>query len=270
MSHKEHHIMLQKAAIIGIIGGMGPEAGRILHGLIIEETKKLRHVSQDQDHCDVLHFGFPSMIPDRATYIFDQTQPNPVDVLIEIVRSAVFMGKKFNRPILSVVPCNTFHAPILLNDLMERIKQEKLDEWFVLCDFVKETVEGIAENFPPLKKIGLLSTTGTRNSLIYKKVLNEKGIELIQVTAEEQLKVDEAIYNPVDGLKALSKASDRIKALLRRYAQTLRTQGAEKVILGCTEFPLAFEDLEKEERDDLIDPMRLVAQRLIHRAYQSN
>ncbi len=62
--------MLQKAAIIGIIGGMGPEAGRILHGLIIEETKKLRHVSQDQDHCDVLHFALPSIIPDRATYIF--------------------------------------------------------------------------------------------------------------------------------------------------------------------------------------------------------
>lgn len=260
--------MLQKAAIIGIIGGMGPEAGRILHGLIIEETKKLRPVGQDQDHCDVLHFALPSIIPDRATYIFDQNQPNPVDVLIEIVRSAVFVGKQFKRPIISVVPCNTFHAPVLFNDLMNRIKQEKLDEWFTLYDFVKETVLDIVETFSKIRKVGLLSTSGTRKTLIYAQALEAQGIELIQVTNEEQLKVDDAIYNPVDGLKALSKASSRTKELLRNYVQTLRAQGAEKVILGCTEFPLAFEDLESEEREELIDPMRLVAQRLIHMAYQ--
>lgn len=259
--------MLQKAAIIGIIGGMGPEAGRILHGLIIEETKKLRHVGQDQDHCDVLHFALPSIIPDRATYIFDQTQPNPVDILIEIVKSAVSVGKQFNRPIISVVPCNTFHAPVLFDDLRHRIHQERIEEWFTLYDFVKEAVLGITETLPSLKKIGLLSTSGTRKTLIYAQALQAQGIELIQVTDEDQYKVDDAIYNPVDGLKALSKASPRIKDLLRGYVQTLRNQGAEKVILGCTEFPLAFEDLAGDEKDELIDPMRLVARRLIQKAY---
>lgn len=258
--------MLQKAAIIGIIGGMGPEAGRILHGLIIEETKKLRHVGQDQDHYDVLHFALSSMIPDRATYIFDQSQPNPVDVLIDIVKSAVSVGKKFKRPMIGVVPCNTFHAPVLFNDLMHRIKQENLNEWFILYDFVKETVLGIAEAFPKIKKVGLLSTSGTRKTLIYAQALEAQGIDLIQVTDEEQLKIDDAIYNPVDGLKALSKASVRVKELLRTEVQALRNQGAERVILGCTEFPLAFEDLENEAREELIDPMRLVARRLIQMA----
>ncbi len=259
--------MLQKAAIIGIIGGMGPEAGRILHGLIIEETKKLRQVEQDQDHCDVLHFALPSIIPDRATYIFDQTQPNPVDILIEMVRSAVAMGKRFNRPIISVVPCNTFHAPILFDDLMHRIKQEGIDEWFVLYDFVKEAVLGVTETFPALKKIGLLSTSGTRKTLIYAQALQAQGIDLLQVSDEEQYKVDDAIYNPVDGLKALSQASDRVKELLRSYVHTLKNHGAEKVILGCTEFPLAFEDVAIQEKEGLIDPMRLVARRLIQKAY---
>ncbi|AIL13569.1 hypothetical protein IM40_08885 [Candidatus Paracaedimonas acanthamoebae] len=262
--------MLQKAAIIGIIGGMGPEAGRILHGLIIEETKKLRHIGQDQDHCDVLHFALPSIIPDRATYIFDQNQPNPVDVLIEIVKGAVSVGKQFKRPIISVVPCNTFHAPILFNDLMNRIKQEEFDEWFILYDFVKETVLGIAETFPNIKKVGLLSTSGTRKTLIYAQALEAQGIELIQVANEEQIKVDDAIYNPVDGLKALSKASERTKELLRNYVHTLRYQGAERVILGCTEFPLAFEDLENAERENFIDPMRIVARRLIQMAYRAS
>jgi len=260
--------MLQKAAIIGIIGGMGPEAGRILHGLIIEETKKLRHVSQDQDHCDVLHFALPSIIPDRATYIFDQNQPNPVDILIDIVRSAVSIGKQFKRPIISVIPCNTFHAPILFNDLIDRIKQERLDEWMILRDFVQETVFGIVEVFPKIRKVGLLSTSGTRKTLIYAKALETQGIELIQVTNEDQDRVDNAIYNPIDGLKALSKASTPTKELLRGCVKALRNQGAERVILGCTEFPLAFEECESEESEGLIDPMRLVARRLIQMTYK--
>ena len=261
--------MLQKAAIIGIIGGMGPEAGRILHGLIIEETKKLRQVNQDQDHCDVLHFALPSIIPDRATYIFDQTQANPKDVIIELVRSAAFMAQHLKRPILSVIPCNTFHAPILFDDLSNRIQQAGLHEWVILHDFVKEAVADIVEAFPVVKKVGLLSTTGTRKTLIYARALELQGIELVQVSENEQERIDYAIYNPVDGLKALSKASEQTKGILRNGIKSLRNQGAEKVILGCTEFPLAFEEDEGGAKEDLIDPMRLVARRLIQKAYKS-
>src|SRR3546814_21167610 len=64
------------------------------------------------------------------------------------------------------------------------------------------------------------------------------------VANEDQEKIDYAIYNPIDGLKALSKASTPTKELLRSCVKTLKNQGAERVILGCTEFQLAFEECE--------------------------
>lgn len=256
--------MLQKAALIGIIGGMGPEAGRILHGLIIEETKKVRLVAQDQDHCNILHFSLPSLIPDRATYIFDQSQKNPVDVIIQIVKSMALVAEKFNSPIKAIIPCNTFHAPILYDDLKHRIVREQLDKWVHLHHFVNDTVLEIVEKFPHVQQIGLLSTSGTRKTAIYANALTKRGLILHEVPQNIQETVDDAIYNPTDGLKALSKASDRVKKLLENCVHSLKDQGAEKVILGCTEFPLAFETESNILKNELIDPMRLIAQRLIN------
>jgi aspartate racemase len=79
--------------------------------------------------------------------------------------------------------------------------------------------------------------------------------------------VHEAIFNRVYGIKAQSNpVSDEARKRVHRAVAHVRDAGAEAVILGCTELPLA---IGADEFDDvaLIDPMVALARALIRETY---
>ena len=49
----------------------------------------------------------------------------------------------------------------------------------------------------------------------------------------------DSIYNAQWGVKAVSPVSARARANFERGVRVLREKGAEAVLLGCTEIPLA-------------------------------
>jgi aspartate racemase len=74
--------------------------------------------------------------------------------------------------------------------------------------------------------------------------------------------INQAIYDPVYGLKALGVATERSREELNEGLAHLRAKGAEAVILGCTEIPLAI--TEKRAGDTIIvDPTLILARALI-------
>ena len=59
--------------LLGILGGMGPEAAVYFYQLILKKTA----AKCDQDHLDVLHLSRSSDIADRTKFLLDENQNNP-------------------------------------------------------------------------------------------------------------------------------------------------------------------------------------------------
>ena len=133
---------------------------------------------------------------------------------------------------------------------------------------ISETISFIRSNYSSLKKIGVLSTTGTYRSKIYNEMLEREGYEAVLPDPDMQEKlIHPAIYDPVYGIKSVSEpvhASAR-ENLLKGFTE-LKEQGAQGVILGCTEIPLAFPESSILGMLS-IDPTRVLARALLRETF---
>ncbi|MCX7806051.1 MAG: amino acid racemase [Planctomycetota bacterium] len=215
--------------IVGIVGGVGPMAGVDLHRRII----RLTVARSDSEHLEVLLHTNP-LIPDRTAFLLGRTSENPAR---QIIRSVDILGAAGCRVV--GIPCNTAHAPEILDPVSEHIARS----WpgMTMARMVAETVSYIRAAMPGVRRVGILATTGTIISGIYRDALARYGIEaIVPDQAGEQDKVMAAIYDRSFGIKAVSDPVDpRARGIVMEAASGLAARGAQAVILGCTELPLA-------------------------------
>ncbi len=199
---------------IGIIGGMGPLATSDLFKKIIDITD----ADKDQDYPRVL-IDNNINIPDRTMAILHGGE-SPVP---EMVRSATILSE-MGADVL-IIPCNTAHY--FYNIIADSVN-------IPVLNMIKETAaEALAKG---CKKAGLLATDGTIQTGIYSNVFESSGIEMIVPEGDRQEAVMDIIYN---GVKAGKKEYDVTD--YKNTIQDLFDRGAETVILGCTELPLAMD-----------------------------
>lgn len=214
--------------MIGIVGGMGPLAGLDVFKKIIEETPGNR----DQDHPSVLLFSLPSRVPDRTEFLLGREKINPAYAISEILLKLEAAGAT-----VAGIPCNTAHAPEILGVVLDELKTR--DSQLHLVHLIKETTSFLKENFSE-KKIGILSTTGTRRTGLYKNSLEQAGLKVIEPDESWQERIHAAVYNDVYGIKAsCCPVSEKAVSELRSAIAELKRMGAEVILLGCTEIPLA-------------------------------
>lgn len=238
--------------MIGIIGGLGPAAGVDLFHKIIEETIAAR----DQDHPSVALLSFADQIPDRATYINDPTKPNPVPPLWRVVQHLAQMGAK-----VAGIPCVTAHVPVIYGVLKEKLAAQGAD--LNLMSMVEETVSFIRQDLVGVQRVGAISTWTTFRNQLFIKPLEKAGYTVIRQTAEIQDGVEAAIYDPLFGIKAHSTpVHPQARQNLLKALRHLRAEGAEAVILGCTELPLGVPEPEIEGVRT-IDPTRALARAMV-------
>jgi aspartate racemase len=123
--------------IIGIIGGMGPEATLDLYRRIIENTP----ARVDQDHIHVIIDSNPK-IPDRTSAILSGGE-NPTTALCETARNLEKAGADF-----LIMPCNSAH--MFLKEFQNCVK-------IPFLSIVDETIHTLLEAVPDVKCIGLLA-----------------------------------------------------------------------------------------------------------------
>ena len=92
--------------IIGIAGGMGPEAGISLSGMIIRHTV----AGCDQDHLPVVLFSIPEIMPDRTAFITGKITENPAGGILEVLSLMKRAGVT-----LAALACNSAHAPVIFD-----------------------------------------------------------------------------------------------------------------------------------------------------------
>lgn len=202
--------------ILGIFGGMGPEATADLYKQIVNLTP----ATKDQEHIPTFIYSLPQ-VPDRIASI-DNQDPAIIPVITAAVQRLEKSGASF-----IAIPCNTVHY--YYNDMQNAVS-------IPIIHMIKETVIEVNKKYPKVKRIGLLATSGTIKTQLYNNELKANGFEVIVPNDNiEEEKVMKAVWGIKSGVEQQINED-----LLAIAGQHLIDNGAELLILGCTEIPLAF------------------------------
>ncbi len=232
--------------IIGIIGGMGPMATLDLFQKILINTK----AKCDQEHIHVI-IDNNTEIPDRSAYILYQGK-NPEPEIFNSACRLIDAGAN-----ILIMPCNTAHY--FYNSIKSKLNQ-KYKNNYIFLNMIEETAKAI--KLEGWKKAYLLATKGTFESKIYDYFLMEYDIELLTPSPANRNIIMKAIYNYKEGV------SNYYKEGMQNIINDAKDQGASKIILGCTELPLIFKELDLLY--DTIDPAEILAKsarELVYQAY---
>ena len=93
-----------------------------------------------------------------------------------------------------------------------------------------------------IKKVGLLGTAFTMEQDFYKSRLQEHGLEVVVPKREDRELVHSVIYNEL----CLGKCKDASKEAYLEIINKLAKDGAEGVILGCTEIGMLVNSSDTE------------------------
>ena len=241
------------APLIGILGGMGPQAGLDMAEKLIAMTR----TECDQDHLPFILFSLPECISDRTAFLLGETDNNPAQAIAEQFEKMADLGVT-----TAVMACNTAYAGPIFDTALEilRAKEVKLQ----ILHLIDETITHIKNRYPQARRVGLLATQGTYKTRLYDQALEAAGLQC--VIPDEQVRVNDihaALYGPSFGIKTCDgpvtvQAMDRVRSAIDHVIR----RGAEVVILGCTELPLAV----KEELIDgipILDPAKIMAEKLV-------
>ncbi|MGZ5556197.1 MAG: aspartate/glutamate racemase family protein, partial [Candidatus Aminicenantales bacterium] len=124
------------------------------------------------------------------------------------------------------------------------------------------TLAAVKKMKPVPKTIGLVATSGTVRSGIIARTFEAAGIAVIFPCARDQKRVMAAIYGK-KGIKA-GFTEGPPREILLGIAGDLIRRGAQAILAGCTEVPLALQASDLSV--PLVEPMTIGARAAIRRA----
>lgn len=220
--------------VLGVIGGLGPIATAHFMELVIRMTD----AAIDQEHLDIIIYSYPS-IPDRTGYILDNTKPSPLVPMVNIGKQLAQQGADY-----IAIPCLTAHY---FYDSLER------DIPVPIINGLDATAAHLRAN--GISRVGIMATDGTVTSGLFHRAIAAHGMTPITPSAPRQADVMHLIY---DNIKAnLPPDMERFHAV----QQELQQQGAQAIILGCTELSLIKRDYPIG--GGFIDAMEVLAQQSV-------
>lgn len=222
---------------IGLIGGMSWESSRLYYELI---NKKVKTVLG----------GFHSAKSVLISVDFDEIaklqSKNDWESLNQLMVIAAGQLEKAGADMV-LVCANTMH---LCSEAI--IKNSSLP----FLHIAEATGAVIKEN--SLKKVALLGTKFTMEKDFYKDILtNDFGIEVLIPDRRSRDLVHDIIYNEL----VLGKIKDTSKEIYLKIINDLISQGAEGIILGCTEIPLLIS--EEDVRVPIFNTAKIHAEKAV-------
>lgn len=210
--------------MLGVIGGMGPLATADFYLKLLQATPCTR----DEDHIPALIHSVPQ-IPSRPAAIL-RGGPSPLPALIEARDRLLAAGAT-----LLAMPCNTAH------------------HWYdVLTDGCEtpflHIADAVAAELPAdVQRVGIIATAATLSAGIYQRRLDPR----LQWLTQDDAQFDAAVQPAIDAVKC--NAAARGGALLAPVIEALLAQGAQRVVLACTELPVALDAAASPLRAHCID-----------------
>ena len=222
--------------MIGILGGMGTQAG-------LDFCNKLAKINRGK-----LDQQYPLFV----LYNKSNTPRRPenlkkyFNVLNALVKGCKMLEK--NKCKFIVIPCNTAHY--WYDDLQKKIN-------IPILSMPKEVFLNTKKTCKKKSKIGLLSTEATLATKIYHKYFDKDFQIVSPINSLQKSSVNRSIkYVKMGKIKEAEKA-------IRPAVNYLMKIKCKKIILGCTELPIAifaFKSFKKIKQSKIfIDPNLLLA-----------
>ena len=239
--------------MIGILGGMGTQAGLDF----CNKLAMLNRGKSDQEYTLFMLYN-KSNIPGRPESIGTQTKSlsaiprsskntkkynNVLKSLLDGCKSLEKSGCKF-----IVIPCNTAHY--WYEDLKKKIK-------IPIINMPKEVFIETKKSCKKNSKIGLLATEGTLKTEIYNKIFKKDYVLIKPLSNLQTSSVNKTIKHVKMG--NIKLAEKTIKPAIKYLIK----QKCKKIILGCTEIPIAifaYKSLQNAKASKLyLDPNLILA-----------
>ena len=222
--------------MIGILGGMGTQAGLDF----CNKLAKLNKGKIDQQYPLFVLYN-KSNIPGRPENLHKYNK-----VLKSLLAGCKFLEKSKCKFI--VIPCNTAHY--WFDDLQKKTK-------IPIISMPKEVYAHSIKTCKKNSKIGLLATEGTIKTGVYNKFFDKKFKLINPSRLVQKNSVNKAIK-----LVKMGKIKEAEKAI-RPAVNSLIKMKCSKIILGCTELPIAifaFKSFQKIKKSKtFLDPNLILA-----------
>ena len=220
--------------MIGVLGGMGPLATVDFFGKVLVATP----AGGDADHVPLLIQSDPRIPSRPAAILGDGRSPLPElmagrDRLVAAGASALAM------------PCNTAHFwfPDLAADCP--------------VPFISIVDACVAELVPMLKaggSVGLIATRATLAGRIFDAPLMQAGYSL---RVPDDASMDRLVLPGIELVKA--GQTPQAGPLIEQAVRGLLQQGADAVVLACTETPVALDAVQSPLRAKCVDSTAALA-----------
>ena len=216
--------------MIGVLGGMGPLATVDFFNKVLAATP----AQGDQDHVPLLIQSDPRIAPRVAAILYGGRSPAPEllagrDRLIAAGATALAM------------PCNTAHY------WYEELSREGGLPILHMADAACDALGNA-------KRAGLLATEGTVAAGFYQSRLTARGIECLLSSRDQQRTL---VLPAIEHVKR----NELVQAheLVHQAARRLLDNGAQVIVMGCTEIPLAMAYQASDVSLHCVDATRALA-----------
>lgn len=221
--------------VVGVLGGMGPEATVLLMQRIIALTP----AEDDADHVPLFVDHNPQ-VPSRIKALIEGRGADPGPVLATMARRLTGMGAA-----ALAMPCNTAHA------YADAIRAAT-DRPFL--DMVALTAGRLAAMQPRVRRVGMLASPAVRKVGLYDGALAAHGLVPVYATSEDDL---------LTAIRRLKRDARDAKArdIHRRVAGELLEAGADALLVACTEFSLIADAVPPGAR--VVDALDVLAEAIV-------
>jgi aspartate racemase len=226
--------MSQTNKTIGVLGGMGPEASANLYSKIIKYAQHEYGAVQDFDYPPIIIYSLPLLGFDETGIVDEDLVKKQ---LIEGVKKLESAGCE-----LIIIGCNTVHS--YYDEMQAAVKVP-------IFNIIEETKKKVIEL--GYKKVGLFASESTNKLKLYQKRFSNSNIEVISPSAAQQKVLNRVIEHVMGGNQKMEDIL-ALKDITRDYLK----QGAEAIVIGCTEIPLAINQTHTDVK--LFDTIEIIVQ----------
>ncbi|EIZ83534.1 aspartate racemase [Methylobacterium sp. GXF4] len=219
--------------MLGVLGGMGPLATADFLAKLVRATPARR----DQDHIPTLICSAAD-IPNRASAILGRG-PDPLPAM----RAALARLETAGATRIAI-PCNTahhWHAALQAGTALPILH---------IVDAVADDLDASGLAGGP---IGLLASAGTLRVGLYPERLARHGFTGLSPDPDGQ----DAVVAAIDLVKAGRVAEAAL--ILEAQARALVAAGCRRVVMACTEIPVALSALDDELAGVMVDATESLA-----------
>ncbi len=196
--------------MLGVIGGMGPQATFLFFQGIINKTE----ATCDQEHLPMIILNHTTM-PDRTEAILTGNTGKLFEMLLKDAKTL-----EQNGCTAIAIPCNTSHY--FVDELQKHLH-------IPIIHMVRETVNHLATAKRGIKKVAVLATDGTIRAGIYQRECEKRGIGVYLPSPGKQSLVMDIIY------REIKRGRPGSYSKFMKIDEEIKNAGCEGAILACTE-----------------------------------